>query len=344
MQFQNLEIYNAAELVNNPDGSISWRRVPKAVYDAMDSDQGRRQASGSTGVELRFVLKGESATIRMSNFSGSTEAFNSFHVYYGGIQGGWMDHEVNKYVGGTPTDFVIHRPEYPDRLKKMTEFSGYDWDSEVVRIIFDRGSYKLYGISGEVEPPKPCQTPRKTLLAYGSSITHGSNSIDMSHSWVSLLAHNLNMDARNLGMAGSCAMEPEMAEYIAAEGEQGKWDVAVLELGINVLAWEPEKIQCRVENILRQVAGRNPEKPVVVISPFYYCREDFEDCKHGQKWRTAISQIVEKLNYSNVTYCNGLELLPDMSGISADQVHPNIYGVQQIAQRLTERLQEILRR
>ncbi len=33
---------------------------------------------------------------------------------------------------------------------------------------------------------------------------------------------------------------------------------------------------------------------------------------------------------------NGLDLLGDMSLISADEVHPNIYGVQQIASRLLE--------
>lgn len=46
--------------------------------------------------------------------------------------------------------------------------------------------------------------------------------------------------------------------------------------------------------------------------------------------------VVNKLNYNNVTYINGLDLLGDMSLISADQVHPNIYGVAQIAERITQ--------
>ena len=49
-----------------------------------------------------------------------------------------------------------------------------------------------------------------------------------------------------------------------------------------------------------------------------------------------IEQEVKKLNYSNVTYINGLDLLCDMSLISADEVHPNIYGVAQIAERITK--------
>ena len=49
-----------------------------------------------------------------------------------------------------------------------------------------------------------------------------------------------------------------------------------------------------------------------------------------------IEQGVKKLNYGNVTYINGLDLLGDMSLISADEVHPNIYGVVQIAERITK--------
>ena len=49
---------------------------------------------------------------------------------------------------------------------------------------------------------------------------------------------------------------------------------------------------------------------------------------------------MKKAGYANITYINGLDLLGDMSLLSADEVHPNIYGVQQIADRLTERLRE----
>ena len=179
-------------------------------------------------------------------------------------------------------------------------------------------------------------------LAYGSSITYGANSIDMSHSFVSVIANNLRMDARNLGMAGSCAIEPEFADYIAALGEKGKWDIALLELGINVLGWDDEKINERVENIIREVAGRNPDKEVFVISPFYYCGEDFDNDKNPDRWRKLIPEIVERLKFPNVTYINGYDVLDDMYYMSADEVHPNVYGVQRIADVLTEMIRKRL--
>ncbi|MBQ7838893.1 MAG: hypothetical protein IJ390_00145 [Lachnospiraceae bacterium] len=331
MIYKNVEIYNAAELVENGDGSISWKRVPSSVHRALESEQGKNMAVNATGVELRFVLKGDRAVIRMC----TSKEDGVFHVYRGGIQGRYDDHEVHKLVSTTAEDFVIEKSKNLPRLKAMTEKIGYDWDCEVIRVIFDRGFFKIFDITGDIEPPTKAQCPKKTLLSYGSSITHGSNSIDASHAWVSVLAHNLNMDARNLGMAGSCAMEPAIVDYIASEGEKGRWDIATLELGINVLDWAEEKILERVENTIRQVAGRNQEKTVFVISPFYYCGDDFEDHGHADKWRRLIEQVVKQLNYPNVTYINGLDILEDMSYMSADEVHPNIYGVQRIADKLT---------
>ena len=335
MIWKNIEIHNAAELVET-DGGVTWTRVPGEIRERMEKENGQVMAGNSTGVELRFVMKGDEVRIRMAALVPSTSVF---HVFRGAIQGGWEDHEVDKYVFEEPREYVIKKRGNSEVLKRIAEEFGQNWDPEVVRIVFDRGSFVLYDIIGEAEPPKPEQCPPQTLLAYGSSITHGSNSIDASHSWVWQAADRMKMDYRNLGMAGACAMEPDLVDYIAAEGEQNRWAAAVLELGINVLDWEKDKIHARVANTLRQVAGRNQGKPVFVISPFY-CSDDYKNQGQAAKWRESIEEEVKKAGYANITYINGLDLLGDMSLLSADEVHPNIYGVQQIADRLTERLRE----
>lgn len=332
MIYKNIDIYNTEELMYNPDGSVSWLRTPKNVYDSLEiRDQGQNMARNSTGVELRFVMHEDRAVIRMA----AGETGGRFHVYRGGVQGAWFDHEGDKIIENKPKDFVIERIASPDRLKTINDSSGYDWDSEVIRVIFDKGVIRLFDILGDVEPPRKEQCPKKTLLCYGSSITHGSNALDMSHSWTSVVARELNMDVRNLGMAGSCAMEPEFAEYIASEGEKSNWDVAILELGINVLGWDNEKIYDRAGNMIKQVAGRNPHKPVFIISPFYYGAEMLDNCQHGERWRRLLKQITDELGYPDVTYINGLDIIDNISYMSADEVHPNIYGMAQIADRIT---------
>lgn len=338
MIYKNIEIHNVGELLpGEQEGSTKWIRVPKNVYDAMECEQGKSMCLGSTGVELRFVMESDTITLRMRTCGKN----GIFHVYRGSIQGGWEDHEVDKIVSGTVEDFVIKKSGNLPVLQRITDEFGYPFSPEVVCVIFDRGDFELLDVIGKVRPPKAEELPQKTLLAYGSSITHGSNSLDMSHSWVSVIAHNLKMDCRNLGMAGSCLMEPEIIDYIAREGELGNWDVALLELGANALGWEVDKIRERVSNVLSQIAGRNLNKKIFVISPFY-TMEDYHGSGNPDKWRTQIEKIVRETNYPNVTYINGTDLLGDMSLVSADEIHPNIDGVAQIADRLTNKIQEVL--
>lgn len=334
MIYRNIEIHNVQEIIECEGGGVTWYRMPKYAYDSAESDAGRRVLRNTTGVELRFCMNSPEVKIKLQSVNG--DAINcSYQLYFGGIQGGWDSHEcMRPVVGSDMVECVIKKPNL-EVLKRVAKASGISFDPEVVRVIFNRGAIKLIDVIGDVEPPKAELLPEKTLLCYGSSITHGSNAYAMPNTWSYLLAHNLNTDVLNLGMAGQCRMEPEIIEYIASSGEQGKWDVATLELGINVLSWEDEKIYERVTNTVRQVAGRNPEKPIFVISPFY-CNNDFDGKPHAEKWRRIIKGICEKENFPNVTYVCGTDILGDISLISADMVHPNIYGVNQIAERLTK--------
>lgn len=341
MIYQNLEIHNVEELIPHPDGGVTWLRVPQTVYNGLESDGGRNMAKGSTGVELRFVLKGESARIRLRSLSGPS-LLASYTLYHGGVQGGWQTHENNTLIPTAPVDLEIKPAIKRDLVRRMSESFDFGFDGEVTRVIFNRGAFHLMEVEGEIEPPRREQLPKKTLFAYGSSITHGSNAYCITDGWVSNVARSLGMDARNLGFAGSCRMEPAMIEYLASQGEAGGWDVITMELGINVLDWNDELIVERATNAISQVAGRNPEKPVFVISPFY-CSDDFDGRGRAENWRRQLEAIVSRLALPNVTYISGTDLLPDMSYISADGTHPAITGVKLIGDRLTAVMKRVLK-
>lgn len=340
MIYKNAEFHNVAELIYNDDGSVSWMRMPQYVKDNLDSEG--LMVYNSTGVEIRFILKGEKAVVKMS--AGDSDIKNGvFHVYRGAIQGGWQDHEIHTIVKNKPEEFVIECSKNIGNLKFMTDKAGYTWSPEVIRIIFDRGYYKIYDIEGDIEPPRKEDKPPKTILSYGSSITHGSNSLSYSHSWVSMLAHNLKMDARNLGMAGTCRLEASVADYIASEGESGNWDIATLELGINVLGWKEDLITEKSEYFIKEIVTRNPQKQIFVISPFCYYGDDISNSENGKNWRRILKEIVQKLDSPFVTYINGMDVIGDSSlYISADEVHPNIYGCLKIAEVLTDKIRAVI--
>ena len=340
MIYKNIEIHNAVD-VYQEEGyeGVRWLRVPRKVKEQFEMELAQKHASGYTGVELRFVMKSEKVILRLAKVNPKEKRGHQMHVFYGGIQGGWQEHEINRILEQDVEEIVISKPKNMDVLKKVAEHMNDGWDPEVVRVILDNGHYRLIDVIGDVMPPNREQTPEKVLLTYGSSITHGSNCFDSSHSWASLLAYHLKMDLRNLGFAGSCAMEPAIVDYIAAEGEAGRWNMAVCELGINVAEWEEEKIYQRVRNTIRQIAGRNTDKKVYIISPFY-CNYDYHGQPYAERWRRIIGEIVTEFDYANVIYINGLDLLGDVSLLSADEVHPSIYGVQRIADELKRRVQE----
>lgn len=339
MIYKNIEVFNTVE-AEEYEGGTRFYRIPKAVSEKMEIPCGPGRATNATGVELRFVVKSGEAKIKLKSVSAPGH-LSTFHVFWGGLQGGWEQHEMNCFVPSEETEFTFRAPANLEKLRKLAGEAKIDFDPSVIRVIFDRGSYVITGVSGDIEPPKKELLPKKTLLCYGSSITHGSHSIDMSHSWASVLGHNINMDIKNLGMAGACAAEPEVVDYIASEGEKGAWDAATLSLGINVLPWEEEKIYSRVKNMIGQIAGRNPEKPVFVISPIYN-NDDYCNGKKSGVWRRIIKSECEKAALSNVTYIDGLDLLGSAHLLSADFVHPNIYGVNQIAERMTEIVKKVL--
>ncbi|MBE7037439.1 MAG: hypothetical protein E7404_00890 [Ruminococcaceae bacterium] len=341
MIFKNAKIHNTQELIPHKDGSVTWCRIPQNVYDNLTTEPGKRAAVGSTGVEIRFVIKsGDSAKITLELLNDKpTRA--TFQVYYGGIQGGWAESETYGFFKPGINTFNIPKAEKMELVKRMTKDFNVDFDPEVVRVIFDRGNIRIIDIEGDIEPPKKEQLPKRTLLTYGSSITHGSTSIDAVHSWPYYVAHNLNMDIRNLGMAGSCAMEKEFADFIATEGEKGNWDVAILELGINVLHWEKDEIYDKAGGLIKEVALRNKDKKVFVISPFY-CIADYNGEYRAQKWRDELKKFTDEENLPNVVYFDGCDILGDMSLITGDGVHPNIYGVQKIADRLTEKIKKYI--
>jgi lysophospholipase L1-like esterase len=335
MEYKNLDIHNIGHIEHTHQG-ITWLRVPREVYDALESDMGQAMARNAIGVELRFVIRRGQAKIVMRSKS-DPRFLTTLHVHYGGLQGGWDAHEMNSHIPTTPTEFVFSRPGNMDTLQEISKQAGLSWDPEVVRVVLERGDIEIVSIEGDIAPPKKHQMPSKTLLTYGSSITHGSNALSIDYAWPSIVAHRLQTDLLNLGMAGSCRMEPMMVEHIAAMGEADRWHMAILELGINVLDWDESLIRRRVEHTLQQVAGRNPAKPVVVISPFYSI-DDFLNKGNAAKWRRVLREIIGLGRHPNVHFIDGLELLGEMSLIAVDEVHPSIHGIMQIADRLYARI------
>lgn len=135
-------------------------------------------------------------------------------IYFGSFQGGWE--YSTKVLYDQPTKIHIEYPTGMERLKEIAKSEGHGFSPDVVRIVLPYTNCYYLGIEGKVIPPDKEDTPAKTYLAYGSSITHGSLGLLQPYSYPFRISQKLNTDYLNMGFAGCALMEENMAKYIVS--------------------------------------------------------------------------------------------------------------------------------
>lgn len=341
MIYQNVKLHNVAELMTDDRPGVVFSRVPNRVRERLN-ENARKRALNGAGVELRFNLKGDEAVITLQTESAERIPPKGVaEIFYGDFQG---HYEVTPcLVRPEPTRLVVRRPpEQPMELaKRLHAEGGLRFDPALVRVLLPQDTaVRILDIQGDVAPPEEGQEPATRCLAYGSSITFGGDSAIPSGGYAARTAKLLGADLINLGMAGGCHLEPEMADYIA---ERTDWDFATLELGINVVGFmEAEEFERRVRYMLEQVAGRNRGKWVFCIDLFTFHRDGEDDDKVRQ-FREIVRTNVKSLKLPRLVHVSGRELLPDFTDLCIDMLHPSTEGMAVIAANLAARMSERMR-
>ena len=317
MIFQNIEFHNVEQIVPHGDG---WKlhRAPAPVRQACGERLETTSAYG-TGVELRFCLLGEAAeiTLRTEPIAEGQMAF----VYYGSIQGGWQ--QSSYIITPEPTTIRIPRPGNMAHLKAISDQAKLPFAPEVVRLVLPYGNNIFLGVRGEVCPPDAAMLPKKTLLSYGSSITHGSLALIAPYAYPFRIAQKLGMDSLNKGFAGTCMCERAMAEWLVSRRD---WHAATLELGINMIGMEEAEFERRIDEFTGIMADDG--RPVFATSIFATAND--------QPKHNLFRRIVAKYAAPRLHFVDGLELLERPEFISQDGVHPSLEGIAQVADRWSE--------
>lgn len=323
-----IDFHNVEEMTETEKG---WRmsRLPVSVTERMEEGASAVAAYG-TGVELRFKIRGDAATIRL-RAEEAAEAQTAY-IYYGSFQGGWEN--SSRTILTQETALRVEKPKNLAFLKEVTQERGLAFNPEVVRVVLPYGTCCYLGVEGDVEAPSQEDYPSRTYLAYGSSITHGSLALAMPCTYPFRIAQRFGCDYLNLGSAGSARAEKAIAEYLVSRRD---WDFASVELGINMLEkYSRETFEERVREFLA-VLGAD-ERPVFVTSIF--------GCFGSNPQKAAdFRSIVKKYAVGKrMVFTDGLELLNDPAMISQDLTHPSLEGIRQIAERWYGVMREYLNR
>ena len=337
----NLE-FHAAELRKMP-GVDGWlpARIPAHIAEQMD-ERGRLLAMDTATTEIRFVT--DARNIRLTLSAVKPEfGFERLEVrsFFGDFecQSHWLE-------PGRITTLNLSPPPTLGKLKEgyLRRGPGIGFAPNVCRILSQRGGLIYCGIETfghAVRPPEKSEKPAKTCLFYGSSITNST--LD---GFPSVACRRLGVGLVNLGLSGACHLEPCLADWMA--GLKG-WDLAVFELGINVLGWmEPEEFRSRVDHLLNVFTARHPEKPLVLLTVFLSGWRNEAVAEPPEEDRDGIfCEILRELygqyrNRGNLHLIEGGDILDSPDLLGADFLHPKIFGHAVMGLNLAEKLKALL--
>jgi hypothetical protein len=247
-------------------------------------------------------------------------------VYHGSFCG------QSVHVTPEPTTITIRTPAKMELIEKISAERKLPFDPRLVRVCLPAiHPVRVVRIEGDLTYPTPDATPRNRLLCYGSSITHGAHAISPMSTYASQCARRLGYDLINLGSGGSARMDPAVAEHIASRDD---WDVATLEMGINVRDWDREPFYDAVDRFVSTIVAARPDKDVFCIDLFT-CDSDFKpDDTRVPMLRAVVKEIAAKFDTRRVIYVDGRTILRDPSGLQIDLVHPSDNGMLEMGHEL----------
>ena len=180
---------------------------------------------------------------------------------------------------------------------------------------------------------------RKTVLFYGTSITHGASASRTGTSHVARVGRQLDCETINLGFSGNGIMEPEVAGFLAELDP----DVFVIDCLPNMTADSVNKL---TENLVNTIRVKRSDTPILLVedrtygdSPFVLSRRE-----RNETSRRALQDVYTRLKSNGVEglhYLEGEALLGEDDTV--DGSHPTDLGFARQARTFVENIRGMLR-
>ena len=332
VDFENLSFHNLGEIEEIPGfGGNGLVRVPVEVRNKLN-ERARFVGMDSVGVEIRFVTDAPNIDIYVSAQKPEFSSRGSIRVY----KGNFLQQTLELDPGVVHFFRLNPPPIFKDANDKMLNNKGFS--PNVWRIVCDRTTILFHGMNTHghnVRPPEKDELPKLNWLAYGSSITN-SNLDGYPH----IAAKILNAQVQNMGFSGSCHIEREIVDYMI---DKRDFDLISCELGVNMRGlFIPEEFEKRAGYLIDRIL--ETKKTALFISAYpngqskeYTCNANIMT-EHETAYNQILSELVKKANSKKIQFINGYEVLTDSNGLSADLIHPTVYGHAVMGINLANRL------
>lgn len=335
LKYHNVELHNVCDIVEDP-GKPGFRtsRYPLAIHDRINEGAKNNSFHG-TAVEIRGMLPpGGEARITLETLDTNCVP-PVVMVYHGGLSSQAV------HLPMQPTTITITEPAKLALIESVAGKHDLGFDPRLVRVCLPPiHPVRIISIEGDLTYPQPGATPDRTMLSYGSSITHGAHAISPRGTYAAQCAWRLGCDLINLGVGGSARMDAAIAEHIAARDD---WDFATFEMGINVRSiWSSEQLHEKVDYFVGAIAAAKPDKHLFCIDLFTNDQDFVDKQEWGVGFRRVVAEIAAKHNPDRVHYVDGRTILTDPTGLQVDLVHPNDNGMIEMGENLAAVIEQAL--
>lgn len=328
MQHDSLDFHNTVDLPPAPGGGLQLCRFPSAIWDKAEAPMGARAIRLAVGCEIRFVTDAPRIRLYLRSLSGEANLVHLLgnHILdyqtlpANGIQ--CVDIEIPEGKPGIEPD-AVRRGGFAPRVYRLASLSG------------TLAYHGMEAMGGNVRPPAPDELPSRRWLAYGSSITMAGGTF---HNYVNACAQMLEVDAYNLGMGGSCWIEPAIADFIAGRDD---WDFASFELGVNMRRPPRDNVRFakKVAYLLNTVTAAHPDKAIFLITQFRNAEHhevEPGDIAQDMQKKDGILRDAAARHPGQVTLIEGTDIAPDFRGFKLDLLHPEPFACVRMGLNLAE--------
>jgi lysophospholipase L1-like esterase len=194
--------------------------------------------------------------------------------------------------------------------------------------------------TGHKVEPLPTRAPRRSIVAYGTSILHGACASRPGMAWPSIVGRALDREVINLGFSGNGRMEKEVGQFLV------ELDPAVFLIDC-LPNMTPQQVTERAAPLVRQLREKRAITPILLVedrtfgNAWFETKRAAEHVQRRQALRDAFAAL-QKEGVPGLHLLRGEALLGDDDEGTTDGSHPNDLGMFRQAQQVTAALRPIL--
>ena len=180
----------------------------------------------------------------------------------------------------------------------------------------------------------------RSVIAFGDSITNGSQSEYPSMTYVNQVARMLDAEVYNFGIGGEYFMEEKIIP-----GTYPSCDFVTVAYGTNDYRIKNEEyFSHNMPAFFRKVAAEFPEKPIFVILPIWREREEANEVFELGTLQSVRDRVTaEAAKYPNMTVIDAKDFVPHYEDFFGDKaLHPNAMGMSQYAMHLYAAMKDLV--